>query len=237
MIFFIFFLSAFILISLFYIESTLAFLFLILILFLVLWSRFFSKRVLLGTFLKRKPLFKTTHFRKQKAFDAELLDYSPKGVDVYVYEDKKDIQFYFIDTKPLTVICSEFFIEVHSDDELRSLLKSAALVFNSHKFKNRQKLVAMFIHIGRIFRQVDTLLCFVFGINTIKGEPRMITRMVVSPILNWLCSILVPGAEKSPELKKLNAVHLLKSQSYLDIKHINPLFSPLSLTDYILYQD
>jgi len=65
----------------------------------------------------------------------------------------------------------------------------------------------------------------------------MISRMVVSPILNWLCSVLVPGAEKSAELKKLKAVHLLKSQSYLDTGHVDPLFSPLSLTDYILYQD
>lgn len=237
MLFFILILTAFLVVSILYIESTLAFLFLLLILFLVLWSRFFSRRVLLSTFARKRALQNTVHFRKQKAFDDELLSFSPSGVNVFIYRDKKDIQFYFIDTKPLTVVCSEFFINVHTEEELKSLLKSAALVFKSHKFKNRQKLVAMFIHIGRIFRQVDTLLCFVFGINTIKGEPRMITRMVVSPILNWFCSILVPGAEKSPELKKLKAVHLLKSQSYLDIKHINPLFGPLSLTDYILYQD
>ena len=154
-----------------------------------------------------------------------------------MYNDKKDIQFYFIDTNPLTIACSEFLLEVHDEEELRSLLKSACLICKTHNFRNRQKLVALFIHLGRIFRQIDTLLCFVLGVNTINGEPRMITRMVVSPILNWLCSILVPGAEKSKELKKLKAVHLIKSQSYLDTKHLDPLFSPLSLTDYILYQD
>jgi hypothetical protein len=193
--------------------------------------------VLLSVFSKKKPLKNTEFFRKQKIFDQELAEYSPEGVNVFVYSDKKDIQFYFIDTKPLTIVCSEFLLEVHNEEELKSLLKSASLVCTTNKFKNRQKLVALFIHLGRIFKQVDTLLCFVLGITTNKGEPRMITRMVVSPILNWLCSILVPGAEKSEELKKLKAVHLIKSQSYLDTKHIDPLFSPLSLTDYILHQD
>lgn len=237
MVFFVLLSLVFIMVSLFYIESTLAFLFFILLLFLVLWSRFFSKRVLLGAFSKKKPLRQTTHFRKQKTFDEELRDFSPEGVNVFIYSDKKDIQFYFIDTKPLTLVCSEFLLEVHNDEELRSLLKSASLVCKTHKFRNRQKLVALFIHLGRIFRQIDSLLCFVLGINTNKGEPRMITRMIVSPVLNWLCSILVPGAEKSEELKKLKAVHLIKSQSYLDTKHVDPLFSPLSLTDYILHQD
>lgn len=237
MIFFVLISLVFILVSLFYIESTLAFLFFILLLFLVLWSRFFSKRVLLSVFSKKKPLRNTIYFRKQKMFDEELKDYSPEGVDVIVYKDRKDIQFYFIDTKPLTLVCSEFLLDVHSDEELSSLLKGASLVCRSHKFKNRQKLVALFIHLGRIFRQIDIILCFVLGINTNKGEPRMITRMVVSPVLNWLCSVLVPGAEKSDELKKLKAVHLIKSQSYLETRHLNPLFSPLSLTDYILYQD
>ena len=227
----------FILVSLFYVESTLAFLFLILLLFLVLWSRFFSKHVLLSIFLKKTPLKKTIHFRKQKIFDEELKDYSPGGVDVFIYNDKKDIQFYFIDTKPLTLVCSEFLLEVHNNEELRSLLKGALLICNSHNYKHRQKLVALFIHLGRIFKQIDTLLCFILGINTNNGEPRMVIRMVVSPVLNWLCLVLVPGAEKSAKLKKLKAVHLIKSQSYLDTKHLDPLFSPLSLTDYILYQD
>ena len=237
MVFFVLLSLIFILVSLFYIESTLAFLFFILFMFLILWSRFFSKRVLLSVFSKKRPLGNSVHFRKQKIFNDELKDISQGKINVFIYDDKKDIQFYFIDTKPLTVICSEFLLEVHSEEELRSLLKGASLVCNTRKFRNRQKLVALFIYLGRIFRQVDTLLCFVLGINTIKGEPRMISRMVVSPVLNWLCSILVPGAEKSAELKKLKAVHLIKSQSYLDTKHIDPLFSPLSLTDYILYQD
>ncbi len=227
----------FILASLFYIKSTIAVVLFLLLLFLVLWSSFFSKRVLLSVFSRTKPLRNTPYFRKQKIFNDEFKDSNPNGVQVLLYEDKKDIQFYFIDTKPITILCSKFILDVHSDAELKSLLKGGLLVSNSHKFKNRQRLVACFIYLGRIFRQFDAFLCFVFGITTNAGEPRMISRMVVSPILNWLCSVLVPGAEKSAELKKLKAVHLLKSQSYLDTGHVDPLFSPLSLTDYILYQD
>lgn len=193
--------------------------------------------MLLKTFNKKKHIQNTSHFRLAPLIQKELEEISGGHAKIFVYEDKKDIQFYFIDTKPFTIAFSSLLLKLHSPEELRSLLKGATLVHKSHNFKRRQKLVAFFLYLGGLFKNVDALLCFILGINTNKGEPKMVTRLLTSPILNWFCSSIVPGAEKSAELKKLKAVHLIKSQSYLDTKHLNPLFSPLSLIDYILYQD
>lgn len=223
--------------AVFFAETLPLFILFITLFFLVISIRIFSKRILLKTFNNKKLIQNTSFFRLAPLINEELKEISNNDLEIFVYEDKKDIQFYFIDTKPLTVAFSSLLLKVHSPEELRSLLKGALLVHKSHNFNRRQKLVAFFLYLGGIFKNIDALLCFILGINTNNGEPKMVTRLITSPILNWFCSSIVPGAEKSAELKKLKAVHLIKSQSYLDTRHLNPLFSPLSLTDYILYQD
>lgn len=202
------------------------------VLFLLLWSRLFSKQIILRSFSKLKPIKNTVFFRKEQL--AKTIFNEAKTLETYVSFDNKSVQAYCVQISPPCLVLSKQFLEEQSNQEILKILKITKDLSLSKSYFSRQRLVAMFLHIGFLFKSLDSILCFVLGLSSINGEPRALVRKITSPILNWLCTILSPRLDLETDNEFPEAKAQLSSFSYLSKKHVNSLLSPISPIDSIL---
>jgi hypothetical protein len=193
-----------------------------LVLVLLFCTRFFSNRIVKRAFTDLTPLESTVYAHLQSTLFSIYSNEEPRP-KVYLDKSLSPVQMYiFGDQKKLNIIVSESLLEHISPRDFKKLLNQTYDLSKNSYFLSKRHVVAFFLLIVSLGRQVDATLSFFLGIKTKDGEPKALTRKIV---------YLVARLFKTKSNFKSQNESALKDYSYLSFYHDHPILSPLSIVD------
>jgi hypothetical protein len=199
-----------------------------LLIVLIIWTRLFSDRIIKKSFSNLINLKETElHHLSKIIDDAFTKDTDNKKPSVYIDLSSQNLQMYcFGSTAAPQIITSKQTLRELSKKDLILLIEQAGQLHQKQSFFNKQGLVALFLYIGSLGRITDTILSFVLGIKTKKGEPKALVRKPLFFVLSKLNFLF--------KLGKSEHSFILRNYSYLNKNHSNPVLSPISISDISL---